>query len=157
MVCPDDEIAAQRYDTLGKVKLWHVLDAEPGSKLYMGLREEISATELYERCHNGTLEEVLNVMTPHKGDSYLIPSGLMHAAAGGVVIAEIAESSDLDFKIYNWGDAVMTSAASFTYDPSGAGRDASKKSTRRNLMDDVMSDTEELSLEAAFDFVNLGG
>lgn len=157
MVCPDDEIAAQRYDTLGKVKLWHVLDAEPGSKLYMGLREEISATELYERCHNGTLEEVLNVVTPHKGDSYLIPSGLMHAAAGGVVIAEIAESSDLDFKIYNWGDAVMTNAASFTYDPSGAGRDASKKSTRRNLMDDVMSDTEELSLEAAFDFVSLGG
>ena len=97
------------------------------------------------------------MVTPHKGDSYLIPSGLMHAAAGGVVIAEIAESSDLDFKIYNWGDAVMTNAASFTYDLSGAGRDASKKSTRRNLMDDVMSDTEELSLEAAFDFVNLGG
>lgn len=105
MVCPDDEIASQRYDTLGKFKMWHVLDAEPGSFLYMGLRDGISASELYDRCHDGTLENVLNVVTPHKGDSYLIPSGLIHGAGDGVLLAEISESSDLDFKIYDAGHA----------------------------------------------------
>ena len=157
MVCPDDETAAQRYDTLGKLKLWYVLDAEPGSRLYMGFREAVSASELYDSCHNGTLEEVLNVVTPHKGDAFLIPSGLVHAAADGVMLAEIAESSDLDFKIYNWGNAVETEAAAFTADPAGTGRSASGKQVRKNLMNgSSLSDTEELSLEAAFDFLNMG-
>ncbi len=153
MVCPDDEIAAQRYDTLGKMKLWYVLDAEPGSKLYMGFSRELSAAELYERCHNGTLEEVLNAVVPHKGDAFLVPSGLVHGAEGGVVMTEIAESSDLDFRIYNWGDSVEAAAAGFTSDPAGSGR----ASSRRSLMnEDSLSDTEELSLEAAFDFIDFG-
>ena len=157
MVCPDDEVASQRYDTLGKVKLWYVLDAEPGSKLYMGFCKAISATELYDRCHSGTLEEVLNVVAPHKGDAFLIPSGLVHAAAGGVLLAEVAESSDLDFRIYNWGNAVEAGAADFTADPAGTGRPSSGKPSRKNLMNESsLSDTEELSLEAAFDFLNLG-
>lgn len=154
MVCPDDEVASQRYDTLGKVKLWYVVDAEPGSKLYMGFRREVSATELYERCHAGTLEEVLNVVTPHNGDAFLIPAGLVHSASDGVVVAEIAESSDLDFRIYNWGNAVDSAVAGFTADPAGEGR---QSRVRKNLMNESsLSDTEELSLEAALDFVNLG-
>lgn len=156
MVCPDDEIAAQRYDTLGKMKLWYVLDAEPGSKLYMGFSRAVSASELYDRCHQGTLEEVLNVVVPHKGDAFLVPPGLVHSAAGGVLMAEIAESSDLDFRIYNWGDAVETGEADFTSDPAGTGRASSKKPARKNLMNGAsLSDTEELSLEAAFDFLKM--
>ena len=140
MVCPDDEVASQRYDTLGKVKLWYVVDAEPGSKLYMGFRREVSATELYERCHAGTLEEVLNVVTPHNEDAFLIPAGLVHSASDGVVVAEIAESSDLDFRIYNWGNAVDSAVAGFTADPAGEGR---QSRVRKNLMNESsLSDTE---------------
>ncbi len=153
-VCPDDEIASQRYDTLGKKKLWYVADAAPGSCLYLGFRREISASELYERCHNGSLDEVLNPIVPHRGDVFLITPGLVHSASGGVVIAEISEASDLDFNIYNWGDKVQTVTADFTADPAGVGRAEKKQTKRRNLVDDEM-DKEELSLEAAFDFVNL--
>lgn len=103
-VCPTDETASQRYDTLGKMKLWYVADAEPGSKVYMGFKREVSAAELYDRCHNGTLEEVLNVVTPHKGDVFLVTPCLSHAAQGGVSILEITESSDLDFRIYSFGE-----------------------------------------------------
>ena len=103
-VCPTDETASQRYDTLGKMKLWYVADAEPGSKVYMGFKREVSAAELYDRCHNGTLEEVLNVVTPHKGDVFLVTPCLSHAAQGGVSILEITESSDLDFRIYGFGE-----------------------------------------------------
>lgn len=103
-VCPTDETASQRYDTLGKMKLWYVADAEPGSKVYMGFKREVSAAELYDRCHNGTLEEVLNVVTPHKGDVFLVTPCLSHAAQGGVSILEITESSDLDFRIYGFSE-----------------------------------------------------
>ena len=155
MVCPDDEVAGQRYDTLGKLKLWYVMDAEPGAKLYMGFKNDISATELYNRCHDGSLEEVLNVIVPHKGDAFLMTPGLVHAASGGLVLAEIAESSDLDFKIYNWGDSVNAESASFTADESGVGRNSGKTSRRSLMSDSSINGVEELSLEAAFDFLNM--
>lgn len=154
-VCPDDEIAAQRYDTLGNTKLWYVMDAEPGSCVYMGFRRDISAAELYGRCQDGTLDEVLNPITAHKGDAFLIPPGLVHSAKGGVVLAEVSEASDLNFSIYNWNKPLETQTVDFTADPTGIGRATSKShSKRRNLLDDE-SDREALSLEAAFDFITL--
>ncbi len=102
-VHPDDEVAQQRYDSLGKSEIWYVLDAAEGSKVYAGFNREISAQELYDRCHNGTVEEVLNVLHPKKGDAIRIVPGTIHAADGGLLIAEIQESSDLTFRLYDWG------------------------------------------------------
>lgn len=102
-VHPDDEIAAERYDSLGKSEIWHVLDAKPGARIYAGFNKEMSASELYERCHNGTVEEVLNVIYPKKGDTLYITPGTVHAADGGLLIAEVQESSDLTFRLYDWG------------------------------------------------------
>ena len=102
-VHPDDEIAAERYDSLGKAEIWYVMDAEPGAKVYMGFNREVSAQEFYDRCHNGTVEEVLNVIYPKKGDSIYVAPGTVHAAEGGLLIAEIQESSDLTFRLYDWG------------------------------------------------------
>lgn len=102
-VHPDDEVAAQRYDSLGKAEIWYVMDARPGAKVYMGFKREVSAQELYDRCHNGTVEEVLNVIYPKKGDSIFITPGTVHAADGGLLIAEIQESSDVTFRLYDWG------------------------------------------------------
>ncbi len=155
LVCPDDEIAAQRYDTLGNTKLWYVMDADPGSCLYMGFKHDISASELYERCQNGSLDEVLNPISAHKGDTFLIPAGLVHSAKGGVVIAEVSEASDLNFSIYNWDKPSSASAVDFTADPAGIGRAASKPHSKRRNLIDSEPDREELSLEAAFDFISL--
>ena len=90
-VHPDDEVAEQRYDSLGKSEIWYVLDAAEGAKVYAGFNREISAQELYDRCHNGTVEEVLNVLHPKKGDAIRIVPGTIHAADGGLLIAEIQE------------------------------------------------------------------
>ena len=65
-VHPDDEIAAERYDSLGKNEIWYVLDAKPGAKIYAGFNRDMTAQELYDRCHNGSVEEVLNVIYPKK-------------------------------------------------------------------------------------------
>lgn len=102
-VHPDDEVAAERYDSLGKAEIWYVMDAKPGAKIFAGFNRDISAQELYDRCKNGTVEEVMNVITPRKGDSLLITPGTVHAADGGILIAEIQESSDMTFRLYDWG------------------------------------------------------
>lgn len=102
-VHPDDEVAEQRYDSLGKAEIWYVMDAKPGARVYMGFKREVSAQELYDRCHNGTVEEILNVIYPKKGDSIFITPGTVHAADGGLLIAEIQESSDVTFRLYDWG------------------------------------------------------
>lgn len=102
-VHPDDEIAAERYDALGKSEVWYVLDAKPGAKMYCGFKREVSAQEFYDRCHNGSVDEILNVIYPKKGDVVYITPGTVHAADGGLLVAEIQESSDLNFRLYDWG------------------------------------------------------
>jgi len=102
-VHPDDEIAAERYDALGKNEAWYVMDAKPGARIYAGFNREVSAQELYDRCNAGTVEEILNVIYPKKGDILHITPGTVHAADGGLLIAEIQESSDLTFRLYDWG------------------------------------------------------
>ena len=102
-VHPDDEVAAERYDSLGKTEIWYVMDAKPGSKIYCGFTRETSAQEFYDRCHAGTVHEILNVVEPKKGDVLFITPGTVHAADGGLLIAEIQESSDMTFRLYDWG------------------------------------------------------
>ena len=102
-VHPDDEVSAERYDSLGKAEIWYVMDAKPGAKIFAGFNKEMSAQELYDRCKNGTVEEVMNVIYPKKGDSLLITPGTVHAADGGILIAEVQESSDMTFRLYDWG------------------------------------------------------
>lgn len=124
MVHPDDRIAGPRYDCLGKTKLWYINDIKPGAKLYMGFKNDITATEFYERCTNGSLEEVLNVIVPRKGESFVIAPGIVHGAVGSMRICEVTESSDLDFKVFNWGQPTEN------------------------------DNVENLGLVAAFDFIN---
>ena len=102
-VHPDDVVAAERYDSLGKTEIWYVMDAKPGAKMYCGFTREVSAQEFYDRCHNGTVDEILNVIEPRKGDVIFITPGTVHAADGGLLIAEIQESSDMTFRLYDWG------------------------------------------------------
>lgn len=102
-VHPDDEIAAERYDSLGKAEVWYVLDVKPGAKIYCGFSKDVTAQELYDRCKDGSVEKILNVIYPKKGDVIHITPGTVHAAEGGLLVAEIQESSDMIFRLYDWG------------------------------------------------------
>lgn len=103
-VHPDDEIAAQRYDFLGKEKLWYVLRAGKDARLMVGFRADTDASSFYGKCQDGSVEELLGVIAPHAGQSLLIPPGTPHAAAGDLDILEIAESSPMDFCLCDWGE-----------------------------------------------------
>ncbi len=102
-VHPDDETAFDRHNSYGKSEAWYIMDAQPGSKIYMGFNKDITATELLERCASGTLEEVLNVYHPRKGDFFYIPSGTIHSAGDGLIIAEVQQLSDATYRVYDWG------------------------------------------------------
>ena len=102
-VHPDDEIAAERYDALGKSELWYVLDAQPDANVYMGFKREVTAQEFYDKCNDGTVVDLLNVFHPKKGDVLFITPGTVHAVDGNIQLVEIQESSDLTFRLYDWG------------------------------------------------------
>lgn len=102
-VHPDDEIAAERYDALGKSELWYVLDAQPDANVYMGFKREVTAQEFYDKCNDGTVVDLLNVIHPKKGDVLFITPGTVHAVDGNIQLVEIQESSDLTFRLYDWG------------------------------------------------------
>lgn len=102
-VHPNDEIAFEREDCFGKAECWYILDACENAKIYMGFNKDLTASELYERAKTGNIEEVLNVITPKKGDCFYIEPGTVHAAGGGILIAEIQQSSDITYRIYDWG------------------------------------------------------
>lgn len=100
---PDDEVAAERYDSLGKSEIWYIVDAAPDAKIYMGFNRDVEPEEFYKKCLDGTAIELLNVVTPKKGDAIFVTPGTVHAAEGGILVAEIQESSDMTFRLYDWG------------------------------------------------------
>lgn len=102
-VHPDDEVAAERYDSLGKAEVWYIMDAKPGARIYAGFNRDMTAQELYDRCHDGTIVQDLNVIYPKKGDSLYIAPGMVHAADGGILLVEVEDSSDMTFRLYDWG------------------------------------------------------
>jgi len=102
-VHPTDEVAAERYDCLGKNEFWYVVDAKPDARIYMGLNRDSSAAEFYAKCKDETVPELMNIYHPQPGDCFYIKAGTVHAAEGGIVIAEIQENSDATLRLYDWG------------------------------------------------------
>jgi mannose-6-phosphate isomerase len=102
-VHPDDETASQRYDSYGKKECWYVLEAGEDAVIWLGFKKDVTATEFYEACKSGTADKLLNAFHPQKGECYLISPGTVHAAGGGLVIAEVQQSSDVTLRLYDWG------------------------------------------------------
>lgn len=102
-VHPGNELAMERENSYGKAELWYIMDAKPGAKLYVGFNKDVTPVELYEKCKDGTVTDLLNCFTPQKGDCVYIQPGCIHSAEGEVVIAEIQQSSDISYRLYDWG------------------------------------------------------
>ena len=101
-VHPDDEIASQRYDALGRKVFWYILEAGKDAQVWMGFRKDTDAGELYTACADGSVKKLLNALTPRPGDAWLIAPGTVHAAQD-VKILEISEASEMNFRLYDWG------------------------------------------------------
>lgn len=102
-VHPNDEQAAlMTPPDLGKTEVWHVLAAQPGSKLYAGLKQGIDRIQLERALSAGQVEPFLHAIDPSVGDTIFIPPGTVHALGAGVVIAEFQQSSDVTLRLFDW-------------------------------------------------------
>ncbi len=102
-VHPDDVYAALNENgELGKSEAWVVLEADPGSKLVVGLKEGTSKASFEQAINNNTLESVLNELEVKSGDVIDIPAGLVHAIGSGILLAEVQQNSDTTYRVYDW-------------------------------------------------------
>jgi mannose-6-phosphate isomerase len=102
-VHPNDQQAAQLDPPdLGKTEAWIVLAAEPGSKIFAGLKQGVTRGELRRQIDAGMCDHVLHQIEPEVGDCIFLPAGTVHAIGAGLVIAEIQQASDTTFRLYDW-------------------------------------------------------
>ena len=101
-VHPDDETAKERHNAYGKTEMWYMVDAEKDASLVLGFNQEIDKTTYLQALHQNKLMDLLNVQKVKKGESFFIPAGLVHAIGKGCFIAEIQQTSDITYRIYDY-------------------------------------------------------
>ncbi len=101
-VHPSDELAKKRNNSLGKTEMWYVIGAEKGAKLRSGFSKQITPKEYKEHVANDTITDVLMEYEIHAGDVFFLPAGRIHSIGAGAFIAEIQETSDITYRIYDF-------------------------------------------------------
>ena len=99
---PNDKLAKERHNSFGKTEMWYVMQADEGGDLIVGFKEDSNKEGYLEHLKNKSLLEILNVDKVQKGDVYFIPTGRVHAIGAGVMLAEIQQTSDVTYRIYDW-------------------------------------------------------
>jgi mannose-6-phosphate isomerase len=101
-VHPDDALALKRHNSLGKTEMWYVFEADKGAKLNAGFNKEINQETYLKHLQNKTLDEILNFEDVAVGDVYFLPAGRVHYIGKGVCLAEIQQTSDITYRIYDF-------------------------------------------------------
>jgi len=101
-VHPDDQLARQRHHSFGKTEMWYVIDSKPGSKLISGFSQQIDAEDYTRRIADNTIEAVLQTHEAKEGDVFFLPAGRVHAIGAGLFIAEIQQSSNITYRLYDY-------------------------------------------------------
>jgi mannose-6-phosphate isomerase len=101
-VHPDDELAKQRHNSFGKTEMWYIIESDPGSTLIAGFNKETNQEEYVEKLNSGNLRDILNRETANEGDVFFLPAGRVHTIGAGLLLAEIQQTSDVTYRIYDF-------------------------------------------------------
>lgn len=101
-VHPNDELARTRHNSFGKTELWYVIDAEEGAGLYSGFSQAITPEDYVQCVADNTIMDVLQFHKAQAGDVYFLPSGRVHAIGKGILLAEIQQTSNITYRIYDY-------------------------------------------------------
>jgi len=99
---PNDELARKRHNSFGKTEMWYVMNADKDAELIIGFKEDITKEIYVESLKNNTLTDLLNFEKVSEGDTYFISAGKIHAIGAGVLIAEIQQTSDQTYRVYDY-------------------------------------------------------
>lgn len=101
-VHPDDELAQKIGLYNGKTEMWYVMNAEKGAKLVSGFNRDVTPKEFEEAVANKSVEGMLNYVDVHNDDAFFIPARKIHALGAGCMVAEIQQTSDTSYRVYDW-------------------------------------------------------
>lgn len=99
---PNDELAKKRHNSFGKTEMWYVMQADENARIILGFKEDSSPEEYLDHLKSKTLPSVLQEYYVKKGDVFFIETGTIHAIGGGILLAEIQQTSDITYRVYDW-------------------------------------------------------
>jgi mannose-6-phosphate isomerase len=99
---PNDELAKNRHDSFGKTEMWYIMDADPKAELIVGFNKDVTKEEYAESIDNDTLLDLLNYEQVKEGDTFFINTGKIHAIGAGVMLAEIQQTSDVTYRVFDF-------------------------------------------------------
>ncbi len=99
---PNDALAKERHNSLGKTEMWYIMQAEENARLIMGFENEVNKETYQRHLEDNSLEDILRHEKVSTGDAFFIRTGTVHAIGGGIMLAEIQQSSDITYRLYDW-------------------------------------------------------
>ncbi len=99
---PGDDLAKQRHNSFGKTEMWYIMDAEPGAQLIVGFNRDVTPEVYQKSLENNNLLELLNYESVKEGDTFFINTGKIHAIGAGVLLAEIQQTSDITYRVFDF-------------------------------------------------------
>jgi len=99
---PNDALAKARHNSFGKTEMWYVMQADESARLVVGFKNDSNQQEYLAHLENKNLIDLLNEFPVSKGDVFFLETGTIHAIGAGVVVAEIQQTSDVTYRIYDW-------------------------------------------------------
>ncbi len=99
---PNDQLAKERHNSFGKTEMWYIMDADPGANLIVGFNRDVDKKEYVHSLENDTLLDLLNYEEVMEGDTFFINTGKIHAIGAGVLLAEIQQTSDITYRVFDF-------------------------------------------------------
>ena len=101
-VHPNDELAKKRHNSFGKTEMWYVMQADADARIIVGFKQDSSSEEYIEHLNNKTLTDILDTVKAKTGDVFFLETGTVHAIGAGLVVAEIQQTSDITYRLYDF-------------------------------------------------------
>ena len=166
-VHPNDELAMKRHNSFGKTEMWYVMQADVDARLIVGFKEQSSREEYLKSLENKSLESILNSVHTKPGDVFFLNTGTVHAIGAGMVVAEIQQTSDITYRLYDFDrkDAdgntrelhVELALDAINYNKTESERAYSKTENKSNtIVDCPYFTTNFIPLNGAIEVVNNG-
>ena len=99
---PHDHLAKERHNSFGKNEMWYIMDADPKAQLIMGFSKDTDKKEYQSYLKNGNIEDLLHYDGVKRGDTFFIRTGTVHSIGAGILLAEIQQTSDITYRIFDW-------------------------------------------------------